>query len=61
MFDPNFPDFDDPSIVAFLISFGRLMFGYSKLDREIARLVGVAAKSPSLDGNVQTAGCGQNI
>ena len=44
-----FPEFDDPSIAAFLVPFGRLMFGYAKLDREIARLVSVAANNPSLE------------
>jgi hypothetical protein len=42
MFDPNhqyFPEFDDPSIGGFLLPFGRLMFGYARLDREIANVV----------------------
>jgi hypothetical protein len=58
IFDPNhhyFPEFDDPSIVAFLIPFGRLMFGYAKLDREIARLVGVAANNPVLEDKFRRA------
>lgn len=45
MFDPNhhyFPEFGDPSMVMFLIPFGRLMFGYANLDREIADIVSVA-------------------
>jgi hypothetical protein len=32
-------EFGDPSIVAFLIPFGRLMFDYANLDREIAEIV----------------------
>jgi hypothetical protein len=47
MFDPNhqyFPEFDDPSICGFLLPFGRLMFGYARLDREIANVV-IAATS----------------
>jgi hypothetical protein len=58
IFDPNhhyFPEFDDPSIDAFLIPFGRLMFGYAKLDREIARSVSVAANTPSLEEKFRRA------
>jgi len=45
MFDPNhhyFPEFGDPSLAAFLVPFGRLMFGYANLDREISDIVGAA-------------------
>jgi hypothetical protein len=45
IFDPNhhyFPEIDDPSIIAFLIPFGRLMFGYANLDREIVDIVRAA-------------------
>jgi hypothetical protein len=45
IFDPDhhyFPEIDDPSIVAFLIPFGRLMFGYANLDREIVNIVHAA-------------------
>ena len=44
-FDPNhhyFPKIDDPSIIGFLIPFGRLMFGYANLDREIVDIVHAA-------------------
>ncbi|MFY9952548.1 hypothetical protein [Bradyrhizobium sp.] len=45
IFDPNhhyFPEFDEPSMVAFLMPFGRLMFGYANLDREIVDIVSAA-------------------
>ena len=45
IFDPDhhyFPKIDEPSIVAFLIPFGRLMFAYANLDREIADIVRAA-------------------
>ena len=45
IFDPNhhyFPEFGDRSMVAFLMPFGRLMFGYANLDREIVDIVSAA-------------------
>jgi hypothetical protein len=45
IFDPNhhyFPEIDNPAIIAFLIPFGRLMFGYANLDREIVGIVRAA-------------------
>jgi hypothetical protein len=56
MLDPDaeyFPEPDSPAIISFSVSFVRLMFAQTRLDREIENLVGAVKRNQFIDDDLK--------